>query len=87
MIRSKRRFLDSTNDLVTGPNMAFTVEPKVASKSMPTVSFHVVVVFLNGEKKVISGYRALFNHFGMMKYLPGEALKVLECLPTAGDPS
>jgi len=81
MISSKRRFLDSTNELVIGANMAFTVEPKVASKSLPTVSFHVVVAFVNGEKRVISGYRSLFDHFGMMNYLPSDALKLLECAP------
>jgi len=86
MISSKRRFLDSTNELTIGPNMAFTVEPKVASKSLPTVSFHVVVVFVNGEKRVISGYRSLFNHFGMMSHLPGDALKVLKCLPEPIEP-
>jgi hypothetical protein len=87
MISSKRRFLDSTNDLIIAPNMAFTVEPKVASKSLPTVSFHIIVKFLNGEKRVISGYRSLFNHFGMMNYLPEKALKVLECPPTVSEPS
>jgi hypothetical protein len=78
LIGSKRSFLDSQNDLVIGPNMAFTIEPKVASKEMPTVSFHVIVVFSNGKKRVISGYRSLFDQFGMMKYLPGETLAVLD---------
>ena len=87
MISSKRRFLDSTNDLIIAPNMAFTIEPKVASSSLPTVSFHIIVVFLNGEKRVISGYQSLFSHFGMINYLPKKALNVLGCLPTISEPS
>jgi len=54
--------------------MAFTVEPRLTSATLPLSSFHVIVTFLEGRKRVQSGFRALFELFGMDGYLPTTGL-------------
>jgi hypothetical protein len=74
LIRGKRIFLNATASQRIAQTMAFSVEPRMASAKLPLTSFHLVVAFIDGRKRVFSNFDALFARFGMDRYLPVSAL-------------
>ncbi|MGH3974024.1 MAG: hypothetical protein ACRDS9_11995 [Pseudonocardiaceae bacterium] len=62
------------------PTMAFTVEPRMAGPGRPLASFHVLVSFDHGVKRIHCGFAQIFSLFGMNSRLPQQALTTLGCL-------
>jgi Xaa-Pro aminopeptidase len=78
LISRQRVFINSSSSLRIQPNMAFTIEPRMASELMPLSSFHLIVAFLDGQKSVLSSFQPVFDVFGMVEYLPTDLLAALE---------
>jgi hypothetical protein len=74
LIRQRRVFLNASSRLLIQPNMAFTVEPRIVSASLPLCGYHLIVTFLDGQKTICSGFNQIFKIFGMDQYLPHDAL-------------
>ncbi len=68
-LSTQRVFLNSESTLPISETMAFTIEPRLSGANLPPVSFHVTVVFENGERSIIAGYDPLLTQFGMDVYL------------------
>ena len=64
-ISVRRVSINDSASLKIGPNMAFTIEPQVASSQGPLCSYHLIVCFSGGERTVISNFEPIFNAFGM----------------------
>ncbi|MDW5327855.1 M24 family metallopeptidase [Plantactinospora sp. KLBMP9567] len=62
------------------PTMAFTVEPRMAGPDRPLASFHVLVSFDQGVKRIHCDFAEIFSLFGMNSRLPQQALTTLGCL-------
>ena len=77
LLSSRRHFLNRNENRRISPTMAFTVEPRLASRSLPLVSFHVLVLFCEGRKAIVSGFGRLFEVFGMDGFLPQECLSAI----------
>ncbi len=51
------------------PTMAFTIEPQLKADNLPLASYHVIVTFSDGQKKILGGFEPLFSDFSMMSYM------------------
>jgi hypothetical protein len=80
LIKQRRVFLNASSRLPIQSNMAFTVEPRITSASLPLSSYHLIVTFLDGQKNICSGFNEIFEVFGMDQYLPHETLSDLDRL-------
>ncbi len=71
MISKKRKFVNAEETFVVPETCAFTIESKMQSDdlTLPSVYFHIIVVFQNGQKKVCSNFNPIFRRFGMDSYL------------------
>lgn len=65
LVSGKRRFVNAIEPMTIRDNLAFTIEPRLSAPNLPTVSFHIVVAFENGERAIISEYEPVFRVFGM----------------------
>jgi len=77
LISRQRIFLNPSTRRRIEPTMAFTVEPRMSSPSLPLSSFHIIVAFREGRKTISSEFGRLFRIFGMEEYLPRKALEAL----------
>jgi hypothetical protein len=78
LISNKRIFLNADARDSILPTTAFTVEPRIVSQSLPLTSFHLIVTFLEGRRSVCAGLSPIFSQFGMDKYLPADAMALLD---------
>ena len=78
MIKSRRVFLNASSREQVKPTMAFTVEPRIASPSLPLSSYHLIVTFLEGKRRICSNLAPIFKLFGMDQYLPQDVLGYLD---------
>lgn len=69
MISKKRIFINTQENLIVKPGMAFTLEPRpeaLRNPDIPMVYYHsVVVIHDNGEKELIANFDDLFAISGM----------------------
>lgn len=74
LISSKRRFINKGEKHLIQPNIAFTIEPRLSSDSLPLASFHVIVTFCKGKKNIVSGFHRLFELFNMDQFITQDNL-------------
>lgn len=71
-VSGARTFLTGRQRTRIGDDSAFTVEPQITSQRGILASFHFIVVFTAGTKRVLAGFSPLFARFDMTRYLPRE---------------
>lgn len=66
-IRSSRLYINQTETFAIPPTCAFTVEARLTDleEKMPNVLFHTIVVFENGERKILTNFDNIFQAVGM----------------------
>lgn len=77
LLSNARNFIQAGNTDRIAPTAVFTIEPRLMADDLPQLSFHVIVVFLDGTKIVCSEFKSLFEMFGMCNYLPHDALQTI----------
>ncbi|MEI7689475.1 MAG: hypothetical protein WCI79_00725 [Candidatus Saccharibacteria bacterium] len=68
IISKKRKFISKDQDLKIPENIVFTIEPKLKSSrdpNIPSIDFHMIVVFRQGKKTVIHGFDDIFSQWDM----------------------
>lgn len=69
MLNNKRVFLNSKEEVIVKPGMAFTIEPGVKMRNredMPFIAFHTVIMMnANGEKEWLTNFDEIFKLVGM----------------------
>jgi hypothetical protein len=68
-VSGARIFLTERQRATIGNDSAFTVEPQITSRRGILASFHFIVVFSGGIKRVLAGFSNLFARFEMTRYL------------------
>jgi hypothetical protein len=79
-ISRARLFLNAEESQRILPTMGFTVEPRMAGPEYPLASFHVLVTFSDGVKRIHADFTELLDLFDMTSYLPRGALATLGCV-------
>lgn len=72
-IRANRIFVNGTSDQTIEPDMAFTIEPRFSTDTMPNTMFHMTMIFERGQKRICHGFKPIMKQAGMnylMKMLP-----------------
>lgn len=64
-----RNFVSKENCGLIEPSCAFTIEPQVVIDAMPMISFHVIIVFVDGEKYFVEKFKDIFELFGMCEWI------------------
>jgi hypothetical protein len=77
LMSQARAFVTADETLRIPDNIAFTIEPQIISTHQPKVSFHVIVAFNDGFKRVYAHYAEQLTQFGMLDYLPSESARAL----------
>ena len=68
-ISTARKFVGpSNNDIIESP-CAFTIEPQFIVNGLPMVSFHMIVVVIDNDIKIIEEFEDLFAHFKMNDWI------------------
>jgi hypothetical protein len=69
VISKRRKFINSTEELIIKPSMSITIEPRpqvINNSNIPMVWFHTMVFFSpGGSKEYITGFDELFKLVGM----------------------
>lgn len=65
LVSDGRAFISESGSRIITDGLAFTIEPRLAAPSLPTVSFHLTVGFELGKRIVIGEFEPLFEAFGM----------------------
>lgn len=75
LISQKRKFVNTSEQLITQPGIAFTIEPRpqnTTNPNLPMVLFHeIVTINSKGEKELLANFNDLFKFAGM-KYMLNE---------------
>jgi hypothetical protein len=66
-IRSGRLYINEAEEFQIPTTCAFTVEARLidVDGKMPNVFFHVIVTFVDGEKKILTNFDDIFKSVGM----------------------
>jgi hypothetical protein len=64
-----RTFIGPETEGVISDTCAFTIEPQMLKQGGPMVSFHLIIVFDEGEKLIISRFKEVFDRFRMNRYV------------------
>ncbi len=64
-LRYGRQFVNGVETQRIEENMAFTVEPRFSSGSLPQAWFHLTVIFENGNRRIVHGFRPVFETCGL----------------------
>jgi hypothetical protein len=78
LISNARVFVTASQSQKIGNDFAFTVEPQITSPDGIFASYHIIVSFTGGTKRIFANFLDLFRAFGMTEYLPTELLGRLE---------
>jgi hypothetical protein len=68
LISKKRIYINSVDSYTIPQTCALTVEARLTDlrdQNLPNTYFHYIVTFINGEKKVLSGFNSIFATLGM----------------------
>jgi hypothetical protein len=68
-ISSSRWFISKDNHRVLGDTFGLTIEPQLIAPKLPMASFHILVLFANNKKTIVTEFDSLFEHFGMSKII------------------
>lgn len=69
-LRTGRKFVSAEESQRIEENMAFTIEPRFATSSLPNTLFHLTVIFENGQRHICHGFKPVLEKFGMDYLLP-----------------
>lgn len=72
-LRTGRIFVNSKETQMIEPDMAFTIEPRPSTDTLPQTWFHLTVLFDQGEKTICHGFHPVFealNLQNLIKLLP-----------------
>jgi len=83
LISEKRIFVNDSSVFRIASPVAFTMEPKLGRGDLPPLSFHLTVVFENGQRHLLAGFKPLLEYFGMSTWLDGAALRELDKIAAA----
>src|SRR3989338_4249383 len=67
-IRTNRVFIINNENFSIPENCAFTLESRLEDTNdpdMPSVYFHFIIIFNNGEKMILKNFNEIFNAIGM----------------------
>lgn len=64
-IRSYRVFVNAACDQRIQSDMAFTIEPRFSTDTMPNTLFHLTMIFENGEKRICHGFEPIMQQASM----------------------
>lgn len=84
LISNARVFVTASQSQMIAPDMAFTIEPQITSPLGLFASYHVIVSFVGGIKRILTNFLEPFDMFGMRDYLPSELLDRLTQHETNG---
>jgi hypothetical protein len=70
LVSGARVFVAASQSQKIGPDFAFTVEPQIISPHGIFASYHVIVSFTRGVKRILAYFLDLFGAFGMTEYFP-----------------
>lgn len=84
LISNARVFVTASQGQVIAPDMAFTIEPQITSPLGLFASYHIIVSFVGGAKRVLTNFLEPFSIFGMGDYMPAELLGRLTGYETSG---
>jgi hypothetical protein len=68
IISHKRLYVDKDQAFPIPDTIAFTVESQLASNDhpeLPNVFFHLIVTFIEGQKRILGGFNPIFDTLGM----------------------
>lgn len=72
-IRNARIFINKNEEFFIQDNMAFTFEPRFFAQKLPSLLFHITIIFKEGELEICHNYRTFFEQTNMknlIRYLP-----------------
>lgn len=69
LLSNDRKFISKESNYEIGRNCAFTIEPQAILGGLPMASFHVIIVFFEGELYLVEKFKDLFDYFGMSKWI------------------
>ncbi len=72
-IRANRVFVNGASEQTIEPDMAFTIEPRFSTDTMPNTMFHMTMIFEGRQKRICHGFRPIMERAGMdylLKLLP-----------------
>jgi hypothetical protein len=61
VLRYGRKFVNGKEEQLIEGDMAFTIEPRFSTSSLPQVWFHLTVIFENGMGRIAHGFRPVFE--------------------------
>jgi len=64
-LRAGRKFVNSAEKQKIEENIAFTIEPRFSTATMPQTWFHLTVIFNKGEKTICHGFYPVFEKLGL----------------------
>lgn len=68
-LASARTFVSQNNHERISPDCAFTIEPQLLIDGLPMASFHVIVIFADGQRSIVHEFEDVFEHFGMNDWI------------------
>ena len=71
-IAGARSFISKENNSVLGSSFGLTIEPQLIASELPMASFHVIVLFANEKKTIVTEFDSLFEYFGMLELMSSE---------------
>jgi len=83
LISLERVFINQQSKLKISAPMAITIEPKLGKSKIsvgdfPPMGFHLTMVFEEGRRHIISGFKPLLDYFGMSGWLDEKDLGLLD---------
>jgi hypothetical protein len=69
LISNSRWFISKDNNRLLGSDFGLTIEPQLIAPNLPMASFHVLVLFANKKKTIITEFDSLFEYFGMSEWM------------------
>lgn len=64
-LRYGRKFINGQEVQRIAEDMAFTIEPRFSTGSLPQVWFHLTVILENGHRRIVHGFRPVFEQCGL----------------------
>ena len=64
-IRTNRVFVNAASNQKIQPDMAFTIEPRFSTGTMPNTMFHLTIIFEGGQRRICHGFEPVMQLAGM----------------------
>lgn len=68
-VADARVFISGDSEYRIGEDAAFTIEPQMLAEGVPMASFHLIVIFLEGQRQIIREFDDIFALFRMTDWI------------------